>query len=355
MLIQFLRIFQKSTKFGPFQYAYRKINQRNVLPNNNDNELIKFSKELESIAKCNALDTINADNVELLNEIRPNLKKSFNLAAYVNVSETLQQLVKLNVDLSLIEKDGKLASFIVRCDFEQDIQPLLRFLLDNGLNINQMGEVLTSNPYLFTIPLEDLNVHVSYFKFRKFTPQDITGFFVKYPKLFSLKIQTIDQNLADLGEEYRLTANEIRHIVRRHPRIISMSNHQLKKCTFVFAEQMGFNEDEIRSLIIRNAVLWTKQVNRDYPKDIVRSFEYVNTTMQINHEQILKFPLILLRRVRLIRERHLYLKSLNRDQYDPTKPLYVPLGAFFQIDDAQFCIEYAKTCIDDFNRFLKTI
>lgn len=128
-----------------------------------------------------------------------------------------------------------------------------------------------------------------------------------------------------------------------------------QKCTFVFAEQMGFNEDEIRSLIIRNAVLWTKQVNRDYPKDIVRSFEYVNTTMQINHEQILKFPLILLRRVRLIRERHLYLKSLNRDQYDPTKPLYVPLGAFFQIDDAQFCIEYAKTCIDDFNRFLKTI
>lgn len=101
--------------------------------------------------RCNALDTLNADNVELLNEIRPNLKKSFNLAAYVNVSETLQQLVKLNVDLSLIEKDDKLASFIVRCDFEQDIQPLLRFLLDNGLNINQMGEVLTSNPYLFTV------------------------------------------------------------------------------------------------------------------------------------------------------------------------------------------------------------
>lgn len=103
------------------------------------------------LVRWNALDKINDDNVQFLNEIRPSLKKSFNLAAYANVSDTLQQLVKLNVNLSTIEKDLKLASFIVRCDFEKDIQPLLMFLMDNGLNISQVGDVLTLNPYLFTV------------------------------------------------------------------------------------------------------------------------------------------------------------------------------------------------------------
>ncbi|KAH7641594.1 mterf domain-containing protein 1 [Dermatophagoides farinae] len=346
------------TKYRHFQNVFRKIHDQNVFNNknndDNDNQLISLSKELDSIPKLNALDTINDDNVQFLNEIRPVLKKSFNLAAYVNVSDTLQQLVKLKVDLSIIEKDDKLASFIVRCDFEKDIQPLLMFLLDNGLDISQVGDVLTLNPYLFTIPLENLNILISYFKFRRFSPQDITFFFLKCPIVFNLKIQTIDQRLADLGQEYRLTAVNIRHIVRQHPRIMLMKNHHLKKCTFVFAEQMGFKSDEIKSLLLKNPILWTKQM-KQASKDMLLSFEYVNTTMQISHEQVLNFPLILLRRVRLIRVRHLYLQSLNRDQYDPNKPLYVPLSAFFQIDDSQFCIEYAKTCVDDFNRFLKTI
>ncbi|OTF76889.1 mTERF domain-containing protein 1, mitochondrial-like protein [Euroglyphus maynei] len=352
MKFQFLRLitFSRSINYG---FSKKYLHSQNV---QNGNELISLSKQLESIPKWNALDKINDDNVEFLNEIRPSLKKSFNLAAYANVSDTLQQLVKLNVNLSTIEKDLKLASFIVRCDFEKDIQPLLMFLMDNGLNISQVGDVLTLNPYLFTIhiQLEDLNTIISYFKFRKFTPQDITGFFINCPKVFSLKVHTIDQHLADLGHEYRLSANEIRHIVRNQTRIILMNNHQLKKCTFVFAEQMGFNSEEIKSLLVRNPRLWTRQLRQE-SKGMVQSFEYVNTTMKISHEQVLNFPLILLRRVRLIRERHLYLKSLNRDQYDPNKPLYVPLNAFYQLDDSQFCIEYAKTCIDDFNRFLKTI
>ena len=65
-------------------------------------------------------------------------------------------VAKLKVDLSIIEKDDKLASFIVRCDFEKDIQPLLMFLLDNGLDISQVGDVLTLNPYLFTVNFHNL-------------------------------------------------------------------------------------------------------------------------------------------------------------------------------------------------------
>jgi len=51
-----------------------------------------------TLPKVNALDPVNEENIEILNTIRPSIKKSFNLAAYVNSSETLQQLLKLQVN-----------------------------------------------------------------------------------------------------------------------------------------------------------------------------------------------------------------------------------------------------------------
>lgn len=77
--------------------------------------------------------------------------------------------------------------------------------------------------------------------------------------------------------------------------------------------------------------------------------------MGIPHQLITQFPQIFSRRISQTRPRHLYLKTLNRAQYDPTKELYVPLSAFFAIDDGVFCLKYAKTSVSDFNAFLKTL
>lgn len=88
---------------------------------------------------------------------------------------------------------------------------------------------------------------------------------------------------------------------------------------------------------------------------MVRTFDFVHNEMRIPHEIIAKYPAILNRRVSLVRQRHKYLETLNRHQYDPCKPLFVPLSAFYVIDDAEFCSKYAKTSVNDFNAFLKTI
>lgn len=77
--------------------------------------------------------------------------------------------------------------------------------------------------------------------------------------------------------------------------------------------------------------------------------------MGIPHELIVKSPKIFRRRLPLIKGRHQYLKTLDRVQYDPTKPLYVPLSAFYEIDDSLFCLKYAKTSVNDFNAFLKSL
>ena len=87
----------------------------------------------------------------------------------------------------------------------------------------------------------------------------------------------------------------------------------------------------------------------------IKVFDYVHNEMKIPHELIARYPMILDRRLHLIDWRHSYLKKLGRDQYDPKKPLYVPLSAFFKLEDNEFCEKYAKTSVHEFNLFLKTV
>lgn len=53
---------------------------------------------------------------------------SFNLAAYVNQSQTLQELVKMGVNLNKIENRKGAAECILKLDFEKHIKEYLRYV-----------------------------------------------------------------------------------------------------------------------------------------------------------------------------------------------------------------------------------
>ena len=90
-------------------------------------------------------------------------------------------------------------------------------------------------------------------------------------------------------------------------------------------------------------------------EDFCRIFVYVHNEMGLSHELIARTPQIFNQRLKLTKTRHEYLKTLDRAQYDPTKPLFVPLRAFYELNDADFCMEYAKTSVNDFNAYLKSL
>ena len=87
----------------------------------------------------------------------------------------------------------------------------------------------------------------------------------------------------------------------------------------------------------------------------VKIFDLIHNEMKIPHELIAKQPNIFESKILSIKFRHEYLKRLGRDQYDPKKPLYVPLSAFNDLEDNEFCEKYAKTSVRDFNLFMKSI
>lgn len=66
-------------------------------------------------------------------------------------------------------------------------------------------------------------------------------------------------------------------------------------------------------------------------------------------------PVGLVNRTTRLRERHLFLKSLNKAQYDPSQPKYVSIHKITHGDDATFCESVAKSSVETFNLFLKSL
>ena len=109
----------------------------------NDKELIELFGEQK-------IDALAEPNTEILDQISPTIPLSFNLAAFANKSETIQMLIKLGVDLAYIEKRfTETAEWLLKLDFETDVKPYIRFLVDNGVKPTDLGYFITKNPWIF--------------------------------------------------------------------------------------------------------------------------------------------------------------------------------------------------------------
>lgn len=148
------------------------VNENKVKNIADSDEPVDWTNELQELDNRSVLDPpISKD---LITCATPSLKQTFNLAAYVNNSETLQQLLKLGVDLSQIERRKGLPQFVLKLDFEKDIKNHIQFLHDVcGLPMESFGSVLTKNPLIFKENLLDLQTRVNYLKSKLFKPLDI--------------------------------------------------------------------------------------------------------------------------------------------------------------------------------------
>ena len=87
---------------------------------------------------------------------------------------------------------------------------------------------------------------------------------------------------------------------------------------------------------------------------VAGSFEYIYQNITQDLDLICRYSDVLCVNVKTLEERDQYLKKLGRAQYDPLKPLYVPLHAFLVKDD-EFLADFAKADPEDMYKFLKTL
>ncbi|XP_063231578.1 transcription termination factor 3, mitochondrial isoform X2 [Bacillus rossius redtenbacheri] len=172
----------------------------------------------------------------------------------------------------------------------------------------------------------------------------------KNPYWLSFSTDTIDSRLGHFQKNFSLTGNEVRFLATKQPRLITYSMNHIKVNTFVIKEELGFEAKEMKNILLKQPKLWMISQH-----GLLERFEFVHNEMKIPHEHIAQCPRVLSSRAFRIKQRHLFLHSLGRAQYNPALECYVSLGSLVDGTDAQFCENVAKTSVDTFNIFLKTL
>jgi mTERF domain-containing protein len=90
-------------------------------------------------------------------------------------------------------------------------------------------------------------------------------------------------------------------------------------------------------------------------KPLVSVFDYAHNVMKLTHQQILDFPEILKCRTFRVKQRHLFLELLGRAQYNPNLEGYISPKTLVSGSDSEFCQIVAKSTVEAFNIFLKSI
>jgi hypothetical protein len=293
-------------------------------------------------------DTLGPSNV--LQPAKPSLpRQSLNLAAYVNQSETLSNLVKLGVDLSKVEQDLGVAEYLVKLDYERGVRPHLDWLHGVGVTDSEVGGCVTRAAGIFQQSLDNLQVRVNYLESKRFTSEDIARIVTKAPDLLCQPVKYIDTQLGTLQRLFKLTGDEVRLVATKHPKIVSWNKVSVQVMQLMFRD-CGFTDVQQKQILLAQPKLYLCGKHA-----VMKRFDYLTTTIGYTHSDILHWPQVLRTRLFIIRQRHQFLSLLGRSQFDATKENYVSLKLLVLGKDADFCRDVAKVNVKRYNEFLKTL
>lgn len=300
--------------------------------------------------QLNPFRTVDEDTVQYIQDLNTPMKRSYNLASYVNHSHTLQELLKLEVSLFDIENtDYEAARSLLHLDFERDCVPYIKFLIDNGLKEKNLGRFISEYPKLFKQTIDDFQVRLNYYRTKGFTVKNIAHALNKSSHFISHPTKSIDHKLGLLKLEYQMPAKLVRIIVADHPVVIAIPGEQYKIVNFTLSKEFGFTLKEIHRILQRQPTLL--EFGRS---TLIDRLELVHNLIGLKHEIIADHPKLITGPRVEIAGRAKYLTKLKRNQYNPHQPLYVPPQALYQVSDEEFCKKYAKTRVQDFKLFLKS-
>lgn len=231
------------------------------VPQTSFSKLLHLRRALSHVAPLNQNDTNSLEVVEQqksvleplaedISHIGTYLKPTYNVAAYANKSELIQQLVQLGVNLHYIEKKlPEAMKFLLQCQFGS-IKDHIRFLNDLGVELVDVAQVITKNPLILKESLEDLEVRINYLKFKKFDNDGVARIISKNPFWLTHSTQDIDAKLGFFQSTFHLTGEQVRQVVLAKPQLITFSQSHIKTSMFVLKEEMGFTQEDLKEIIL---------------------------------------------------------------------------------------------------------
>ncbi|XP_066594197.1 transcription termination factor 3, mitochondrial [Prorops nasuta] len=310
--------------------------------NNDDSDIDIFNMPIKLPS---ALDKCDED----VSDIGPYYTSTFNIAKYADISTTIQKLVDLGVKLYKYDHTN-IMNHLLNSDFDRDIKPYIKFLVDCGLPLDSLGEYISKCPFIFKEDLDDLHTRIRYLRAHNFSIDMIKVILSKNPGWIIFPTKFIDKRLGFFQKRFKLNGYQVRKVTVRHPKLITFKMEHIEISTFSIKEEMGFTPEETKSLLLTKPRIWTKNKER-----VLKTFDYAHNVIKIPHILIVREPEILMCRKDRLEGRHKFLIELKRDQFDPFKPLYISPKKLVEGSDAEFCENVAHTTLDIYNEFLKTL
>ncbi|KOC62676.1 mTERF domain-containing protein 1, mitochondrial [Habropoda laboriosa] len=286
---------------------------------------------------------------EDLSHIVPELGPTYNFAKYADRSNTIQQLVKLGVELYKLERDRDVIEMILSLDFDKHMKPYIQFLHDCGVSSENLGNFITKNPYIFKEDMDDLYTRIRYLKAHNYTSEMIQVILTRHPPWLSFNTREIDTRLGHFQVTFELSGHDVRCLTVHSPKLITYDMERIKYSTFAVKEEMCFNTREMRLILLNAPHVWIRARSK-----VVETFDYLHNHMELPHKLISQQPKVLLCKRPRLEKRDQFLAYLKRNQYDPKKPLYVSPLALVEGSDTDFCINVAKASVSTYNEFLKS-
>lgn len=213
----------------------------------------EMGKIIEDEQKHSILDPVQNES-DVLKE--PALLPSFNLAAYVQKSSVLQQLISLGVNLYKLERQGH-GQYIMRLDFDRDVRPYILFLSkDVGIDSDLLGQFFTKNPKILNENLDDLQVRINYLEAKKFTKDDIVRIVETDPSWLLFTTKEIDERLGFFQKEFQLMGDQVRQLTVTQPRLITTNLDRVREITFSVREEFGLDKSQTRELLLKEPRIW---------------------------------------------------------------------------------------------------
>ncbi|XP_061902133.1 transcription termination factor 3, mitochondrial-like isoform X1 [Entelurus aequoreus] len=308
------------------------------------------SLDLDAWSAPRALEEISEEEAATMPLRPPIPPASTSLQDYVDHSETLTKLVQLGVPLWRLQQRPHVGSMLLRLDFHTHVAPRLLFLKETGVEDSRLGHVVSLNPFILTEDLDNLRARVHYLRSKKFPAEEVASMVSRAPYLLNFSLERLDNRLGFYQQQLGLSAAHTRQILARLPRLLCGSLEPVKENLKVCELELGFKTKEIQHI-----VLVVPKVLTANKRKLIQIFHFVHNTMKVPHHLIVKFPQVLNSKFLRVRERHLFLQYLGKDQYDPAQANYVPLQRLVSLPDQAFCTEVAQATLGDFGMFQKTL
>ncbi|KAL1457489.1 hypothetical protein WDU94_007715 [Cyamophila willieti] len=303
-------------------------------------------KTYEQAKESSVLEPSDQD----VSHIKPFIPATQTFARYANQSTTIQKLADLGMNLSRWENSEKAMNILLKLDYETHLKKYISFFVDTiGIPPEELGYMFTKCPFILGEKIENLKARVEYLKSKKFTDHGIARIVVRNPRWLESKVEEMDERLGFFQKSFHLSGDEVRELCEQLPKLITKKKIWIMEVTFAVKEQMGFDKNEIKKMLLTHPRLWTQDAGI-----MVRSFNYLQSEMLIPRSAIIEYPNVLTSRLFRLQNRHSFLVKLGRNQYDPTKENYVSLKSLVAGDDAEFCADVARTTVETYNLFLKS-